>query len=65
MRYQIFKRTWWKENPAWPNGLEPCAGERTDIEIVDTVGEAISFCKAHNAEVSDRLGMKYEFERIS
>lgn len=27
--YDVFIRTWWKENPAWPNGLEPQAGERS------------------------------------
>lgn len=26
MLYNVFNRTWWKENPPWPNGLEPEAG---------------------------------------
>ncbi len=23
MAYKVFHRTWWKNNPEWPDGLEP------------------------------------------
>jgi len=26
MSYSVFTRVWWKDNPSWPNGLEPYAG---------------------------------------
>lgn len=27
-KYNVFHRTWWRENSGWPNGLEPEAGKR-------------------------------------
>ena len=29
--YNVFTRTWWRKNPDWPNGLEPCIGPKTYI----------------------------------
>lgn len=26
-KYNVFHRTWWKKNPAWPGGKEPEAGK--------------------------------------
>lgn len=31
-KYKVFTRVWWKDNPNWPNGLEPEPnGRRTTI----------------------------------
>lgn len=59
----VYHRTWWKENPAWPQGLEPCAGRKTTIDRVETVEEAREICKEWNAEHDPgRLSRKAEFE---
>ena len=29
--YYVFVRDWWKENPSWPNGLEPDSGAEKTI----------------------------------
>ena len=49
-RYRIFVRTWWKENPAWPNGLEPEAGPEKTIGYAATEREAIQKCAEWNAK---------------
>jgi len=67
MMYQVFKRTWWRENPSWPNGLEPCAGERHYFrgEQFETAAEARDFCMAWNDEnPAGRLSLKAEFEEV-
>ena len=28
MKYNVFHRTWWKINPEWFDGKEPCAGRK-------------------------------------
>lgn len=62
--YRAFKRTWWKENPSWPNGLEPQMGEREYFEGgFDTEEEAREFCQEWNANNEPgRLSLKAEFE---
>lgn len=64
-RYRIFTRTWWKENPSWPDGLEPQAGTKHHVKTVDTADEARKFCQewldTHNP---GRLSNKAEFEEI-
>jgi len=65
--YRCFKRTWWKENPGWPNGLEPEAGERTYFKnaTFDTEEEARAFCQEWNEEHDPgRLSLKAEFESV-
>lgn len=64
--YRAFTRTWWKENPAWPNGLEPCAGRRHyhgwDF---DTEEEARDHCQEYNAtHKAGRLSRKAEYEEV-
>jgi hypothetical protein len=69
--YRVFRRTWWIENPAWPNGLEPGPGKKRYIPHArfDTEEEASDYCKKRNEEAKltpreKRLSLKYEFEEI-
>ena len=64
-RYRCFTRTWWKENPAWPNGLEPEAGPRNYRGKPKnlTYSEAQAFCRDWNSKhAPGRLSLKCEFE---
>lgn len=66
-RYRCFKRAWWKENPSWPNGLEPCAGERTYFRGASFRYEntAREFCQEWNAShEAGRLSLKAEYEEV-
>lgn len=65
-KYKCFTRNWWKDNPDWPNGLEPfAAGPKRTRAIFETGEEARNFCqnwnKAHNP---GRLSNKCEFMEI-
>ena len=61
--YKVFTRTWWRNNPEYPNGLEPHAGKRTMINIASTEEEARAICKMWNAEHKPgRLSRKAEYE---
>ena len=62
--YNVFHRTWWKDNPAWPRGLEPQPGERHEIAEGVTWAEARQLCDEYNASHDEgRLSDKAEFER--
>ena len=69
--YRVFRRTWWKENPDWPGGLEPCPGKKRYIPHArfNTIEEARAYCKKRNKEQKltereKRLSLKFEFEEI-
>ena len=63
--YHIFTRTWWKNNPKYPNGLEPEACKKTTIKHVDTIERARSFCLEYNAtHDGGSNGRKAEFEEV-
>jgi hypothetical protein len=63
MAYNVFHRTWWKENPSWPNGLEPGAGKKMAIGEADTEDEAREMCREWNkAHKPGRYSDKAEFE---
>jgi len=68
--YRVFHRTWWRENPRWPNGLEPCAGRKTTAATVETEEEARALCREANSSPNNftakqrRLGRKYEYEEV-
>ena len=49
MSYKVFVRDWWRDNPSWPNGLEPDAGKKTILGNVRTKDEAIRMCRKYNA----------------
>ncbi len=62
--YRVFVRTWWKRNPAWPNGREPGTGRRRIIaRNVTTEDEARAIAKRYNASHNPGfLSRKAEFE---
>ena len=62
--YRAFKRRWWRDNPEWPNGLEPYAGGRkTHLAYFDTEEEARQFCREWNdSHDPGRYSIKAEFE---
>ena len=61
--FEVFHRTWWIENPEWPNGLEPCVGEETVIaRHVATEDEARAICEQwKDTHEAGRLSRKAEF----
>ena len=60
--YDVFVRTWWKENPSWPNGLEPEAGKRRYIARHVTREDALELCQEYRATHDPgRLSKKAEF----
>lgn len=62
-QYHVFHRTWWAENQAWPDGLEPQAGEKHTIAHVYTEQAARELCKDYNANNEPgRLSDKAEYE---
>jgi hypothetical protein len=63
-RYTVFTRTWWRNNPSWPNGREPGAGRKTRIARNLSESEAISLCRQWNTDHKPgRLSRKAEFEQ--
>lgn len=63
--YQTFTRTWRKESPTWPNGLEPCAGKRNFHAEYSTEEKAREACQEWNAtHDSGRLSRKMEYEWV-
>ena len=63
MRYRIFKRHWWRENPDWPDGLEPDAGPKRTICYVGSERQAVALCKRFNDQRGyNPLGIMYEYE---
>ena len=71
MAYRVFKRTWWIDNPEWPNGLEPGPGKRRYIRGArfETRREVIDYCRERNTEPrtarEKRLDLKYEYDGVS
>ena len=63
-QYRVFIRSWWKENPAYPNGLEPHAGPKCyKRPVFETEKEAREYAKAWNAANDPgRYSVKMEFE---
>lgn len=63
--FNVFVRNWWKENPSWPNGLEPepRAKKTYLFRGLETEEEARIHAKAYNAtHKPGRLSRKAEFE---
>ena len=46
--YKVFTRAWWRDNPKWPNGLEPHAGPKRTICYASTEREAREICQDYN-----------------
>ena len=63
MSYRTFTRTWWKNNPSWPNGLEPHAGRRSYCGHYQSEEEArIACCQYNSTHEAGRLSRKMEYE---
>lgn len=61
--YNVFHRTWWRANPAWPGGREPGAGERHYLAEDVSYAVARELCAEWNAEHDPGfLSDKAEFE---
>ena len=62
MCYKVFTRTWWIDNPSWPDGKEPCAGRKYTLGRVSTEQEARNWCKEYNdTHEPGRLSRKAEY----
>lgn len=62
--FNVFHRTWWVENPEWPNGLEPGAGRKTYLARGVSESEALEMCREWNdTHDPGRLSRKAEFEQ--
>jgi hypothetical protein len=60
--YRVFTRTWWRINPKWPDGREPCAGRQHTLVKGLSYDEARRMCQAWNAtHKPGRLSRKAEF----
>lgn len=63
--YSVFVRNWWKNNAAWPGGLEPYgdAPKRYLARDVATEEEARKLCAEYNAKHKPgRYSRKAELE---
>jgi hypothetical protein len=61
--FNVFVRTWWRLNHAWPNGLEPCPGNKRYLVRGVPRREAFDRCQEWNAtHKPGRLSRKAEFE---
>ena len=66
--YRCFKRTWWIDNPEWPDGLEPHAGKKSYPRNArfETIDEARNFCTDYNSKhEAGRYSLKMEFEEVT
>lgn len=65
--YAVSVRTWWRYNPDWPNGLEPCAGKkkylRKGIAGEESARDVARVWNANNKP--GRLSRKAEYEETN
>lgn len=62
--YTVFVRNWWKENPNWPDGLEPdpTARKHTIAKRIKTEEEARAIAQEYNRTHNPgRLSRKAEY----
>ena len=61
--YHVFTRTWWIDNPAWPNGLEPHMGRKTTLARTEDFAEAREIADQYNTTHDPgRLSRKAEIQ---
>jgi len=64
MLYRVFVRNWWRNNPNWPNGLEPSPGQKRYIARNVSYDEARTICSQYNeTHKPGRFSRKAEFEQ--
>ena len=64
--YSVFTRTWWRENPDWPNGLEPHPGRKHVLGTFSSEAAARERCAIYNETHSPgRLSRKAEYEELT
>jgi hypothetical protein len=64
--YNVFTRTWWRDNPACPDGLEPHPGKRRYTARGVSRERALELCQQYNStHKPGRLSRKAEFESAS
>lgn len=62
-KYNVFIRRWWRDNPKWPNGLEPHMGRKTYYARNVDYDTARSIAKEYNAtHKPGRYSLKAEFK---
>jgi hypothetical protein len=61
--YTVFTRNWWKENPSYPDGLEPDgSAKKTKLKTADSEEEARAICREYNENNQEtRLGRRAEY----
>lgn len=63
MRYDVFIRRFWKDNPKWHNGLEPRLGRKTYLRKGVSESEARRICKDYNdSHDPGRYSLKAEYK---
>ena len=67
--YRTFTRTWWVDNPSWPNGLEPYPGRKQYLAKFDNETDARHYAMSWNriqgperSKRQVRLSLKCEYE---
>lgn len=60
--FNVFTRTWWRDNPDWPGGREPHPGKRRYLARGVSIERARELCLAWNGAHKGRLSRKAEFE---
>lgn len=64
--YKVFHRTWWRDNPDWPDGLEPHIGRKTTLGYASSEEDARALCQEYNStHEPGRLSRKAEYEEQS
>ena len=59
----VYVRTWWRENPKWPDGLEPHPGRKNTLAYVQSEQVARDICRDYNEHNEPgRLYRKAEYE---
>jgi len=67
--FKVFTRTWWRDNPDYPGGLEPHMGPKRTIGECQTIEHAREMCRQYNATTGQtpenkRLSRKAEWMQI-
>jgi len=63
MSWNVFVRNWWKNNPEWPNGLEPHMGKKLYLERCIPYDDARAKAEAYNrTHKPGRFSRKAEIE---